>query len=125
MVLVLITQIIYIEKGENGMLYSVITTLLWIVLGFVATYFQTKTNIMQQAKDFIVKAEVMYKDVTKSGSDKMEYCVDNIMKFIPEPFKMIFTRGMVEQIVQNVFDSIDRYAKTQLDKIVDNVGFGK
>ena len=29
------------------MLYSVITTLLWIVLGFVATYFQTKTNIMQ------------------------------------------------------------------------------
>jgi len=81
------------------MLYNIISTVLWIIFGFAVTYLKTKTDIIANAENLIVKAEETYANVKKGGAAKMAFCVDNIMKVIPEPFKIIFTREMVAQIV--------------------------
>lgn len=99
------------------MVFKISITILWIVLGFITTYVKTRTDIIETAEGLIAQAEEAYSDVSKSGSLKMKYVVSIIMNMIPKPLQMIFNEEMVETICQSVFDSIDAYAKVQLDKV--------
>ena len=102
------------------MVFQIIITILWIILGFFATYVKTRTDIIETAEGLIAQAEEAYADVNKSGSQKMKYVVSIIMNMIPSPFQVIFDEETVEKIVQGVFDSIDKYAQVQLDKVFKN-----
>lgn len=98
-------------------IYQVISTILWLVFGFGIAYLKTRTDIIELAKDQISHAEMIYNEA-HSGDKKMDFVVQYIYKFIPSPMRYVFTEEAIRAIVQNVFDSIERYAKTQLDKII-------
>lgn len=89
-----------------------------IVFGFLATYLQTKTKFMSKVVEYIAEAEDVFKDSTEAGGQKFEYVISLLMSIIPKPLQLILTRKVVSEIVQNTFDAIEGYAKTQLDKII-------
>lgn len=101
-------------------IYQIVSTLLWIVFGFLVTYLKTKTDIIDLAKEEIGHAEMAYQEA-HSGERKMEYVVQYIYKLIPVPMRIIFTEDAIRSIVQNVFDSIEKYATIQLDKIKEHI----
>lgn len=98
-------------------MYKIISTILWIVFGFLVTYFKTRTDIIEIAKAQIANAELIYQDA-KSGEKKMQYVVDWIQSIIPAPLQLIFTEEIIRNIVQGVFDSIEKYATIQIDKLL-------
>ena len=100
-------------------IYTIITTVLWIVFGFFVAYFKTKTKVIEQAKEKISEAEIMYQSTAKAGGEKFNWVVDVIHLMIPAPMQVIFTKELIGNIVQNVFDSLQKYATLQLDKVFD------
>ena len=40
---------------------------------------------------------------------------------MPAPLKLIFTRELVERIIQAVFDEVQAFAVKQLDKLTDKI----
>jgi len=53
----------------NGInIYSIITTILVIVFGYLVSYAKTKTALISKAGEFINKAEDEYKSVSKAGA---------------------------------------------------------
>lgn len=106
----------------NGInIYSIITTVLVIVFGYLVSYAKTKTALISKAGEFINKAEDEYKSVSKSGNIKFEYVTGVLYESIPTPMKMFITKPMVDEITQKVFDQIADFATKQLDKVVDNI----
>lgn len=106
----------------NGInIYSIITTVLVIVFGYLVSYAKTKTALISKAGEFINKAEDEYKSVSKAGNIKFEYVTGVLYESIPTPMKMFITKPMVDEITQKVFDQIADFATKQLDKVVDNV----
>lgn len=101
--------------------YKIITTVLWIVLGFLVTYFKQKSKLIDNAKYAIDAAEKEYESYTKAGYKKFEYAVDMLMNLIPAPLKPFITRDFVGSVVQKAFDAMESYANKQLDKVVDKI----
>ena len=97
--------------------YTVISTILWIIGGFFVSYFKTKTNLIDKAKDAIYFAEKEYKDAGQGGM-KMQWAVNYISSLVPGPMKFIFNEQIIQQIIQASFDRISDFATTQLDKII-------
>ena len=89
----------------NGInIYSIITTILVIVFGYLVSYAKTKTALISKAGEFINKAEDEYKSVSKAGNIKFEYVTGVLYESIPTPMKMFITKPMVDEITQKVFD---------------------
>lgn len=101
--------------------YEIIMTILTVVFGFLSVYIRTKTNVVQKATEAINCAETAYRDYTNVSSKKMEFAVDWVMQYVPGPLKLIFTRELVEKIIQAAFDEVQEFATKQLDKIVNKV----
>ena len=101
--------------------YSILTTILWVVFGFLVTYFKEKTKLVEHAKYAINSAEKQYELYTKVGYQKFEYAVDMLANLVPAPLKIFITRELIGEIVQKAFDGMEAYAKKQLDKVVDKV----
>lgn len=97
-------------------IYSIITTVLWIVFGFFIYYFKTKTNLLEKAKDAINFAETEFTE-SKSGGAKMEFAVKYLYDLVPEPLKIVFTEETIQGIIQVAFDKIQEFAELQLDKV--------
>ena len=102
-------------------IYSIITTVLVIVFGYLVSYAKTKTALISKAGEFINKAEDEYKSVSKAGNIKFEYVTGVLYESIPAPMKMFITKPMVDEITQKVFDQIADFATKQLDKVVDKI----
>jgi len=98
-----------------------LSNLAWILMGFLSVYLNTKTSIIDMAKEKIYEAEILYSDATKAGSEKFAWVVDHIYYLIPGPMRFLFTKEMIGSIVQNVFDVMEKYATTQLDKMLSNI----
>lgn len=106
----------------NGInIYSIITTVLVIVFGYLVSYAKTKMALISKAGEFINKAEDEYKSVSKAGNIKFEYVTGVLYESIPTPMKMFITKPMVDEITQKVFDQIADFATKQLDKVVDKI----
>ena len=98
-------------------IYTIITTILWVVFGFIVAYLKTRSDIIDAAKEKITEAEEMYQSTAKAGGEKFKWVCDFIYGMIPAPMQLIFTKELIGSIVQNVFDSMAKYATTQLDKV--------
>lgn len=106
----------------NGInLYSIVTTVLMVVFGFLCSYIRTKTSLIDKAGDFINKAEEDYKDVSKAGMMKHEAVVEWLYSLVPAPMKIFITRQMIAEITQTAFDQMADFATKQLDKVVDKI----
>lgn len=107
----------------NGInIYSIITTVLMVVFGFLCSYIRTKVELVNQAGVFINEAEEEYINVTKAGNLKFEYVLNALYdNVVPTPLKMFISKQMVSDIIQKVFDQAESYATKQLDKVVDKI----
>lgn len=111
---------------------NIITTVAAVLLGGLSWYFkvsatgakikqaveETIKEITAKANDYIVEAEQAYVDTTKAGGEKFEYVVNALMDLIPDQIEGFITRDLVSSIVQSAFESIEKYAQTQLDEIL-------
>ncbi|MGD9569975.1 MAG: hypothetical protein AB7V48_16965 [Sedimentibacter sp.] len=98
---------------------QILIPILTIALGALSAYLKANDKLRSSSIKYITEAEEMYKDATKSGGQKFAWVVDSLYNLVPVPLRIIVTRNCVEKIVQSSFDSIEAYAKTQLDKAVD------
>lgn len=102
-------------------IYSIAVTVLMVLLGFVASYIKTKSNLISKAGDFINQAEEDYKSVAKAGNEKFNWVVETLYGYVPVPMRFVITKQFVSNAVQAVFDKMAEYATKQLDKIVDKI----
>jgi hypothetical protein len=89
-----------------------------VVLGFVSIYYKTNQKLKDNVTDFINQAENEYKDVTKAGGLKFDWCVRNLYSLVPAAIKPFISKEMIEILVQKGFDIMENYAKNQLDKVL-------
>lgn len=101
--------------------YKIIVTIGMVICGYLVTYFKTKSTLIEEAKGAINSAENAYADVAKAGGQKMEWVINYLYNFVPIALKPFIPREMIQNLVQAAFDSMKKFADSQLDKIVDNV----
>lgn len=101
--------------------YKIISTILWVVFGFLVTYFKQRAKLIENAKYAINSAEKQYESYTKAGFQKFEYAVDMLTNLVPAPLKPFITREFIGDVVQKAFDGMQAYANKQLDKVVDKI----
>lgn len=100
----------------NETVVNIALLIISIVFGALFTYFKTNAKLKGKVGEYISDAENLYASSTKAGGEKFEWVVDQLYNLIPAILKPIFTRVMISTIVQSAFDTIQNYAKTQLDK---------
>jgi hypothetical protein len=98
---------------------QIVITILTIALGALSAYLKTNEKIKSSSVKYIAEAEEIYKDATKAGGQKFAWVVDTLYNLVPAPMRIVITRSCIENIVQSTFDSIEAYAKAQLDKTID------
>lgn len=98
---------------------ELIIPLLTVMLGALSAYLRTNEKIINSSIKYITEAEEMYKDVSKAGGQKFTWVVDTLYNMVPRPLRIVITKKCVEKMVQASFNSIEAYAKTQIDKAVD------
>lgn len=97
---------------------QIIIDVLMVIFGFLSIYIKTKTDIYEQVSGKIAEAEDLYKDYTKSGNLKFQWVVETLYSYIPAIMKPFITKEFIGGIVQKAFDSIEKYAEAQLDKLL-------
>ena len=90
----------------------------YILLGGCILYYRGNVKLQSAVAGLITEAEQSFNSV-KCGGQKFAWVVGKLYDLIPTALKTIITKQMVERIVQGTFDSMARYAKSQMDKIVD------
>lgn len=93
----------------------------YVVLGGLALYCQSKSKLKEKATSLIAEAEEVYIDVTKAGGVKHQYVVDKLYELTPAYFKIIITKDVISNIVDNTFGAVEEYAKIRLDKVTDKI----
>lgn len=100
-------------------IYDISVLVLMVVFGFLCIYIQGKSEIKEKAAEAITNAENEYKDTTKAGGQKFQFAVNFLYNSLPAPLQMIVSKEMIGTIIQNTFESMERYAKAQLDRLVN------
>lgn len=103
------------------LILKILITVGLVILGGLSLYWKQNTKLQKQAGELIGEAENTFRDTAKAGGQKFEWVVDTLYNLLPAPVRILFPRSVISTIVQNTFDAIERYAKTQLDKIADKV----
>lgn len=106
---------------STELILSILETMLYAILLFASYFFTKRGKLYEYAERAISMAENTYKDATKAGGKKFEYAVDLVYTQIPPALRVFFTRDMIAEIIQSVFDRMEDYAKMQIDKIATNV----
>lgn len=104
---------------------QLIVPVLTILLGALSAYLRTNEKLRSSSIKYITEAEEKFKDATKAGGQKFTWVVDTLYNLVPAPLRIIVTKKCIEKIVQSSFDSIEAYAKTQLDKAIDKYVLAK
>jgi hypothetical protein len=86
-----------------------ILSIVVLVLGFTilvgCLYYQIKKQgLKATAIELIVYAETLIG--SGKGEEKMNYVIDKFIAFLPIPFRILFTREMIKDFIQGVFDEI-------------------
>jgi len=77
---------------------------------FISYYLYIKRRIEAEVPGAINGAE----DTGMAGAEKFEEAVSTIYNLIPVVVRPFITRGLVETLVQEVFDKMEEYARKQL-----------
>ena len=98
---------------------DIVIPILMIILGALSACFMAHNKLIGRSIKYIIEAEELYKDSTKAGEQKLSWVVEALYNLIPAPLRIIVTKKCIEKIVQSSFDSIENYAKMQLDMAVE------
>lgn len=105
---------------DKTLLINIIWFAVLFVLGavarFITAYLKAKGEVTEEAAHQIAVAEEAFSTVEKAGKQKMELCIDVLYGMIPGQVKIFFTREMIGEIVQRVFDNVEKYKDAWIDK---------
>ena len=105
---------------DKTLLINIILFAVLFVLGavarFIIAYLKAKGEITEEAAHQIAVAEEAFATMEKAGEKKMQYCIDALYDLIPAPVKLFLTREMIGEIVQRVFDNVEKYKEAWIDK---------
>lgn len=98
---------------------DIVALVAMLLLGGLSLYLKTKSKLTAQVTGLIDAAEEAYRDTMKAGGAKFNWVVDKLIQLVPVPLQMIFTRELIGRIVQSTFNTVEHYARLQLDKAAD------
>ena len=89
----------------NADILSVIILAIGISILIGCLYYQIKKNgLKRTAIELIVYAEKIIG--SGKGEEKMNYVIDKFIAYLPMPFRLLLTREMIKNFIQEVFDEI-------------------
>ena len=91
---------------------TIIFAVLAVISTFASYFLQVKAKVYSKTESAVNDAE----QEDKTAEEKMAFAVEQIYSIIPTLAKPIFTRKVIEKIVQKAFDKIEEYAKKQVNK---------
>lgn len=92
-----------------NLIWAVVCAIIGIVAQFISAYLKAKGVVTEEAAHQIAVAEEAFATVEHAGKQKMECCIDALYALIPSQVRIFFSREMVGQIVQKVFDQVEKY----------------
>ena len=99
-----------------NIIWAAVCFVLSVVAQFIAAYLKAKGEVTEEAAHQIAVAEEAFATVEHAGKQKMELCIDVLYGMIPSQVKIFFTREMIGDIVQKVFDQVEKYKDVWIDK---------
>ena len=82
---------------------------------FFSYYFHVKAKVYAETENAVNEAE----QDDKTAEEKMAFAVNQIYAVVPATLKPLFTRKVIERIIQKAFDKIEEYAQKQKGKSND------
>lgn len=92
-----------------NLIWFLVCFVLSVVAQFIRAYLKAKGVVTEEAAHQIAVAEEAFATVEHAGKQKMECCIDALYALIPSQVRIFFSREMVGQIVQKVFDQVEKY----------------
>lgn len=77
--------------------------ILIIIIALIYVYIN-KNGFRQTAINLIVEAENQFKK--GENKEKIDYCIEKFISFIPKPFSLFITKEFVKNFIQKIFDEI-------------------
>ena len=91
---------------DKSVILNIVLIVLCAALYGLRLYFKTKGSVFEAASQFIADIE----NSGLVGPEKMAYVVSQLFALIPIPLKSIFTESLLQEIAQEVFDTMKEYA---------------
>ena len=104
-----------------NLIWAVVFFVLSVVAQFISAYLKAKGVVTEEAAHQIAVAEEAFSTVEHAGKQKMELCIDALYDMIPAPVRMFFTREMIGQIVQKVFDEVEKYKNVWIESSAEKL----
>ena len=99
-----------------NLIWATVCFILSVVAQFIGAYLKAKGEVTEEAAHQIAVAEEAFATMEKAGEKKMQFCIDTLYDLIPAPVKLFLTREMIGEIVQRVFDNVEKYKDAWIDK---------
>ncbi len=85
---------------------------LTVIVTFISYYFAVKSIIKNKAAGAINYAE----NIQALGVEKMHIAVEQVYAIVPAILKPIFNKAFIEQIIQEVFEEMKKFAEKRVNK---------
>ncbi len=104
-----------------NVIWAIVCFILSVVAQFISAYLKAKGHITEEAAHQIAVAEEAFSTVEKAGEKKMQLCIDALYGMIPSQVKLFFTREMIGEIVQRVFDNVEKYKDAWVEEAAQDL----
>ena len=104
-----------------NVIWAIVCFILSVVAQFISAYLKAKGAITEEAAHQIAVAEEAFSTVEKAGEKKMQLCIDALYGMIPSQVKLFFTREMIGEIVQRVFDNVEKYKDAWVEEAAQDL----
>lgn len=104
-----------------NIILAVVCAIIGIVAQFISAYLKAKGVVTEEAAHQIAVAEEAFSTVEHAGKQKMELCIDALYALIPAQVRIFFTREMIGQIVQKVFDEVEKYKNVWIESSAEKL----
>lgn len=104
-----------------NVIWAIVCFILSVVAQFISAYLKAKGHITEEAAHQIAIAEEAFATVEKAGEKKMQLCIDALYGLIPAQVRIFFTREMIGQIVQKVFDEVEKYKNVWIESSAEKL----
>lgn len=86
---------------------NIVMVVLTVGVGILSWYLYIRQKVKDAAIDSINAAQ---DDINKVGVEKMDEAVDAVYSIIPKPFNLIFTKEILRQLIQPIYDQMKEFA---------------
>lgn len=104
-----------------NIIWFAVLFVLGVVARFITAYLKAKGVVTEEAAHQIAVAEEAFATVEHAGKQKMELCIDALYGLIPAQVRIFFTREMIGQIVQKVFDEVEKYKNVWIESSAEKL----